>query len=414
MSDYQVTPAIKQVFADLLQETVVRQGMAFIEKDQDLTLQEQKEMVVIEAPTFHEEKRSQDYAERFKALGLTDVHIDAYGNVLGTRKGTGKGPTILLEAHLDTVFDFGTDVTPVEKDGKIYAPGICDDTRGLAANLSVLRALQESGIETVGDLIFAGTVAEEGLGGMQGMRKLLEQHPEIDATVSIDGGGIEKVVYEATGICNYDVTYHGPGGHAYGAFGLPSPLQAAGRAIAKLSDMRPPKSPKTTFTVSLFEGGHQIHAIAMKANFKINMRSDNQAELDQLQEQAIACFEAGAKEENARWDSDAVTVEYQRILNVPAGSQDVNSTIVQAAWVATECVGVDPILAKGGCTNTNQPVHMGIPAVTLPRGGNEGGIHSLAEWFDPEGVYRASQKSFLLLLALAGMKDVNEPLITTK
>lgn len=372
---------------------------------------EQKEIVVIEAPTFAEKARAEDYRKRLERLGLQDVHIDGHGNVLGKLPGKGQGPTVLLEAHLDTVFPFGTDVTPVDKDGKIYAPGICDDTRGLAANLSVIRAFLETGIETEGDIIFAGTVAEEGMGGMAGMKALLADHPEIRATISIDGAGCDTIVYEGTGIRNYEVTYTGPGGHAYGAFGTPSPLHAAARAVAKLSDMRPPASPKTTFTVSLIEGGHQIHAIAQTATFKINLRSDDPEELDKLEAQAIALFEAGAREENERWSSDAITVKYERILDVPAGTQPQDAVIVQAAWQATEEIGVQPRLVPGGCTNTNMPISLGIPAVTLGRGGKEGGIHSLGEWFDPEGTYRCPQKSFLLLLALAGVHGVVSPLI---
>jgi len=403
--------AVKRTFEVLMSDPIVSKGLAFIEQDQPRSIEEQKVIVQIEAPTFQEENRAQDYAERLRQLGLVNVHIDSKGNVLGTRPGAGGGPTILIEAHLDTVFPFGTDVKPIERDGKIFAPGICDDTRGLAANLSVIRALNETGVVTCGDIIFAGTVAEEGMGGMSGMKALLLDHTEIAATISIDGAGCETIVYQGTGICNYEVTYTGPGGHAYGAFGLPSPLHAAARAIAKLSDMRPPSSPKTTFTVSLIEGGHQIHAIAQKATFKINMRSDDPAELAKLEAQAISIFEDGAKEENERWGKEAICVEYAKILDVPAGTQSADSTIVEAAWQATECVGVQPRLVPGGCTNTNMPISMGIPAVTLGRGGKEGGIHSLGEWFDPEGVYRCPQKSFLMLLALAGLHGVTKPLI---
>lgn len=411
MSPYVVKEEIRTTFAKLMEMEQVRKGLEFIEADQPRCIEEQKVMVVIESPTFAEEKRAQHYAERLKELGLVDVHIDRHGNVLGTRPGKGKGSKILLEAHLDTVFSFGTDVTPVERDGKIYAPGICDDTRGLAANLSVIRALQESGIETQGDIVFAGTVGEEGLGGMWGMKALLTDNPDIAATISIDGSGCDTIIYQGTGIRNFEVTYTGPGGHAYIAFGTPSPLHAAARAVTKLSDMRPPALPKTTFTVSLIEGGHAIHAIAQKAVFKINLRSDDPVELDKLQARALEIFSEGARAENERWGSSAITVEYKMILDVPAGLQPDECDIVQAAWQATECLGISPRLVPGGCTNTNMPISMGIPAVTLGRGGKEGGVHSLGEWFDPEGTYRSPQKSFLLLLALAGVVGVSSELI---
>ena len=411
MPNYNVKPGISSVFEKLMAMEEVKKGLAFIEADQPRAIEEQKVLVAIEAPTFHEEKKAQKYAEYLAQLGLEDIHLDRHGNVLGTLKGTGDGPTILLEAHVDTVFAFGTDVTPIEKDGKIYAPGICDDTRGLAANLSVIRAFKETGILPKGDIIFAGTMGEEGLGGMRGMKYLLEDHPEIEGTISIDGAGCDSILYEATGIINYEVTYTGPGGHAYVKFGLPSPIQAAGRAIGKLSDMIVPELPKTTFTVSLIEGGQAIHGIAERAMFTINMRSDSAEELAKLEKLALENFELGATEENKRWNSELVKVEYKKILDVPAGSQPSDADIVQAAWKATECIGVEPRLEAGGCTNTNMPVCMGIPAVTLGRGGKEGGVHTIGEWFDPEGTYRSPQKSFLLLLALAGIDGVVEPIL---
>lgn len=411
MENYTVKNDIKAAFSTLMEMDAVKEGLAFLEADQAQTIAEQKEMVMIEAPTFAEHKRAMHYAECLQKLGLSDVHIDSHGNVLGTLRGKSGGRKILLEAHLDTVFAAGTNIIPVEKDGKIYAPGICDDTRGLAVNLSVIRALQSSGIKTKGDIVFAGTVREEGLGGMQGMKTLLQDTPDFAATISIDGAGCDTITYEGTGIKNFEVTYTGPGGHAYGAFGTPSPLHAAARAITKLSNMRPPTNPKTTFTVSLIEGGHAIHAIAQKAMFKINMRSDRAAELDKLQAQAIEIFEQGAKEENERWESDVISVEYKKILDIPAGAQPNDCDIVQAAWQATACLGISPILGAGGCTNTNMSIEVDIPAVTLGRGGREGGVHSLGEWFDPEGAYRGPQRSFLLLLALAGIEGGIDPVV---
>ena len=411
MESYQVKEKIRTTFTQLMQLEQVKNGLEFLQQDQERCIAEQKVLVTVEAPTFAEAKRAQFYAERLKELGLQDVHVDRHGNVLGTRKGKGNGPKVLLEAHLDTVFPFGTNVTPVERDGKIYAPGICDDTRGLTANLSVIRALQDSKLDTRGDIVFAGTVCEEGMGGMQGMKMLLQDNPDIAATISIDGSGCDTIIHEGTGIRNFEVTYTGPGGHAYGAFGTPSSLHAAARAVTGLSDLKPPALPKTTFTVSLIEGGHAIHAIAQKATFKINLRSDDPQELDKLQKQAIEVFELGAKEENARWDSNAVSVEYKMILDVPAGAQPADCEMVQAAWQATECLGISPRLIPGGCTNTNMPISMGIPAVTLGRGGKEGGVHSLDEWFDPEGTYRCPQRSFLLLLALAGVEGAVAPVI---
>ncbi|MGE5654858.1 MAG: M20/M25/M40 family metallo-hydrolase [Bacillota bacterium] len=411
MSLYQVNEKIKDVFARMMEDDRVRAGLSFIESDQIRAIEDNKQMVQIAAPTFHEAERAADYAERLRALGLVDVHVDRHGNALGKRPGQGNGPTILIEAHLDTVFPLGTDLTPVEREGRIYAPGIGDDTRGLAANLSLVRALHQIGIETEGDIIVAGTVREEGQGGLHGIKTLLEDHPEVAASISIDGAGCDSIIYQGTGIRNLVVTYTGPGGHAYSAFGTPSPLHAAARAVAKISNIRPPVVPKTTFTVSLIEGGHQIHAIAQKAKFSINLRSDDPQALDELYQQVLTAMEAGAREENERWGKDVITMGYEIVLDDPAVVQPDDAEIVQVAWVATECIGVQPRLVPGGNTNASMPIMMGVPAVNLGRGGKEGGVHTLEEWFDPEGAYLAPQKSLLILLALAGLRGVTKPLL---
>lgn len=411
MSSYNASEKIKNIFTQLAADNQVRAGLSLIEADHVQAIEDNKQMVQIAAPTFDESRRAADYAERLRALGLVDVHVDQHGNALGTRPGKGNGPTVLLEAHLDTVFALGTDLTPVEKDGKIFAPGICDDTRGLAANLSVVRALQQLGIETDGDIIVAGTVREEGQGGLYGIKTLLEYHPEIAASISIDGAGCDSIIYQGTGIRNLVVTYTGPGGHAYSAFGTPSPLHAAARAVAKISDIRPPVVPKTTFAVSLIEGGHQIHAIAQKAIFSINLRSDDPLALEDLYQQVVVAIEAGAREENERWGKNAVSVSFEIILNDPAVVQPDDAEIVQVAWLATESVGCSPRLVPGGNTNASMPIMMGVPAVNLGRGGQEGGVHTLEEWFDPEGAYRSPQKSLLMLLALAGLHGVTKSLL---
>jgi acetylornithine deacetylase/succinyl-diaminopimelate desuccinylase-like protein len=338
--------------------------------------------------------------------------VDEKYNVCGRIPGAGQtGKSVLIEGHLDTVFPFGTVKEVVEKDGKLYAPGISDDTRALAAKLTVARAFAAYELRPWHDVIIAGTAAEEGLGAMSGMRRLVSARAgELLAAISIDGPSADIMYYNATGIINYDVTYSGPGGHAYLAFGTPSAVQAMGRAIAILSDLPAPAVPRTTFTVSLAEGGQAIHAIAQKANFKINMRSDDPAVLAELEQRAITAFRQGARQENDRWGKTSdVSVTFTKITDVPAGNQPQDCLIVQAAKLATLSCGVTPQLRPGGCTNSNMPIGLGIPAVTLGRGGTEYGTHTVDEWFDPAGVYVCEQKSLLLLLALAGLAGVTEP-----
>ncbi len=188
---YLVSQKTKDTLAALLALPEVAAGMDFIEKDQDKCIKEQIELTLIEAPTFDEEQRAQAFKAKFEELGLEDVHIDRGGNVVGVRKGTGSGPRVLVEGHLDTVFPFGTVTKVEERDGFLHAPGIGDDTRALAMILSVVRAMNESKIKNSGDIVFVGTTREEGMGSLGGMKDFLDDNDEdIDASVSIDGGNI--------------------------------------------------------------------------------------------------------------------------------------------------------------------------------------------------------------------------------
>ena len=217
--EYEVSEKIKRTFDTLMSMPEVRKALRFIEDDAEHSIEEQKRLTLIEAPTFHEDERSAAYADYLRDLSLSDVHVDEYKNAVGLWKGSGKGPKLMVEAHLDTVFPFGSVKEVKEKDGVLYAPGIVDDTRGLAIVLSALRGLKESGLRTRGDIYFVGTAREEGMGALGGMEDFLKSHPELDATISVDGAWTEGITYEATGIQTFSVTFHGIGGHAYGAFG---------------------------------------------------------------------------------------------------------------------------------------------------------------------------------------------------
>ena len=376
----------------------------------------QKELVLIEAPTHHEEQKARRYAEMLAQAGLEDVRVDEHFNVWGYVHGTGRtGKSILIEGHLDTVFAFG-DVKGVTTDeqGRIHCPGICDDTRALAANLNVLWALKSAGLRPVHDIIFAGTVCEEGLGGTAGMGWLLDSlknETQVLATISIDGPTAENFYANATGIVDWEVEISGPGGHAWLKHGTPSAVQAAGRAIGLIADIEAPETPKTSFTVSLVEGGQAIHGIAEHAKFSANLRSNSQDVLEKLNDDFLAACRRGVELEEARWGRPGtLKMEAKKILAIPAGSQPDNARIIQAAKLVTKAAGVEPNFLPGGCTNANTAIAKGYPAVTLGRGGEEFGAHTLAEWFNPEGVWHCEQKSVLMLLMLSGLDGAAAPL----
>jgi len=182
-----IVQAAKDSFAAIAAHQKVKAALDFLKNDDANTLTEQKTIVVIPAPPFKEQARATDYLKRIAALGFKDARIDKEGNVVAVRPGTGNGPKLVVSAHLDTVFPEDTDLAIKEKDGKLYAPGIGDDTRGLVELLSMIRAFNATGIKTVGDIYFVGTVGEEGLGDLRGVKALFRDHKDLDCFISIDG-----------------------------------------------------------------------------------------------------------------------------------------------------------------------------------------------------------------------------------
>src|SRR5215212_6681787 len=302
-----------------------------IKADDDTALAEQKRITEIPAPPFKEKVRAEYFLKRMQELGFKDASIDSEGNVIALRKGSGGGrPKLVVSAHLDTVFPEGTDVTVKEKDGVIVAPGIGDDSRGLAALLSLIKCINTNDLATVGDVMFVGTVGEEELGNLRGVKALFRDHSDIDGFISIDGLGITRVVNQATGSHRYEMIFRGPGGHSFQEFGLPSAIHAMGRAIAKISDLQTPRDPKTTFTVGTASGGTSVNAIAGEARMAVDMRSDSTEELLKLEARLLDLVTRAVTEENARWNSDKLSVEIKLIGDRPAGIVVLDSPIVQA------------------------------------------------------------------------------------
>lgn len=262
------------VGARLLRDAAVRQALSTVRPDEPRTIAEQIRLCEIPAPPFKEEARARAYADAFRAVGLENVRIDAEGNVLGERRGRSARPHLVFSAHLDTVFPEGTDVTVTREGAVLRGPGIGDDCRGLAVILAVVRAMNHAAIQTPGTITFVGTVGEEGLGDLRGVTALFREtlKGEVDRFVSVDGTGL-GITHVSVGSLRYRVTFTGPGGHSYGAFGIANPVHALGRAMAALSDLRPPVEPRTTFNVGRVGGGTSVNAIAADAWMEVDMRS---------------------------------------------------------------------------------------------------------------------------------------------
>lgn len=382
----------------------VRRALDFLKATEAETINEQIRTCEIPAPTFKEEKRAEYFKQRFTELGLKNARIDAIGNAIGERPGTG-GPTLVLAAHLDTVFPEGTDVK-VKRNGSILAgPGIGDDCRGLAVILAVARALNEAKIETAGTIIFVANVGEEGLGDLRGTRHLFntELKGRITHFISVDGTGL-SVANTAVGVIRYLVTYRGPGGHSYGAFGLPSPIHAMGRAIEKISRFQVPKQPKTTFNVGKIEGGTSVNSIAHTAWMEMDMRSESVAELAKLETDFKRVVQEALDEENARGaGANKLTIEMKVVSQRPAGVTPADSPIVKIAMAADAAIGVNTAL-RSGSTDSNIPISLGVPAITISGGGQGHGAHSLDESFDTTNSHLGTQRALLIALGIVGVK----------
>ena len=389
----------------------LRAAEQFIRSDHDRIVREIITLTEIPAPPFKESARARAFMQMLKAHGLTSVEIDAEGNALGLRKGVGNGPLIAIAAHLDTVFPEGTKIK-VRKDGtRLLAPGIGDDTRGLAVLLGIIRALDSAKIQTTSDLLFVGDVGEEGAGDLRGMKYLFERGPykdRIKMFVSLDGAGDgSELTTGALGSKRYRVTYRGPGGHSYGSFGLVNPAYALATAMTRLAAIPVSSNPRTTFNVGVIGGGTSVNAIPSEAWMDVDLRSESPERLDRLVETFVAQMRSAADDENlARSTAQGrIDVETKLIGERPSGSTPLSSPIVQIATAVIQKFGMQAAHSIGS-TDANIPISLHIPAITIDSGGNGGRAHSLDEWIDVEK--NASAKGIHLVLTtivcLAGLK----------
>jgi acetylornithine deacetylase/succinyl-diaminopimelate desuccinylase-like protein len=407
-----VNAATEAAFGRLATQPAVKQALDFIRAEDERTLKDQIELTEIPAPPFKEAVRAAEYLKRLKAAGLADVRIDGEGNVIATRKGTGRGPVLVVSAHVDTVFPEGTDVKVKVKDNRYAAPGIYDDARGLASLLTVARALNQANIRTVGDIVLVGTVGEEELGDLRGVKAFFRDHRNVDGFISFDGIDISRIVNQATGSRRWRIVFTGPGGHSFSAFGLPSATHALGRAIAKIADVRTPENPKTTFTVGTLKGGTSVNAIAADAELGLDMRSNSAVELKKLEDQVMALAREAAEEENRRWNQkDMIKVDFKLVGDRPAGTGSIDSPMVQAARRGVAAVGGEVRAIMAASTDSNLAISLGIPAVTIGSGGVGGGSHGPGEWYSPVNAWLGPQSQLLTILSLVGVDGVTQPLL---
>jgi tripeptide aminopeptidase len=386
----------------LQEQPNVKKALNYLEANHERHFAKQIEIAEIPAPTFHEAERARFMEKEFRRVGLKDVEIDKQGNVLGWRPG--KLPkTLVVAAHLDISFAPGV-TTKVRREGDRYhAPGLGDDSRGLTALLAIVEALNHAGIETERTLLFVANVGEEGLGDLVGVKYLFQQSPhraKLDSFISIDGVDPARIANGGTGVKRYRIHIKGPGGHSSGNFGRPSAIHAAGRMVTKLASIEVPRSPKTTYNVGKIEGGTAINAIAEECTMEIDLRSENPGELDKLELKMLEFVRQAVTEENEfrKASGKQLTAENKLVGFRPAGQTPETSPILRAAQWAARATGHSPVLQYGS-TDSNLPISLKIPAITMGGGGRGDNAHSLDEWYEPANGWKGPQTVLLTILA---------------
>jgi acetylornithine deacetylase/succinyl-diaminopimelate desuccinylase-like protein len=391
----------------LVKNKKVKAAFEHIVSIETKTLKRHIALTEIEAPPFKEEKRAAVFAEYYRDLGMDSVWIDSEGNVLGLLLGSEGKQTVALDAHLDTVFPEGTNVKVRIENDTLYAPGIGDDTRGLSMLLTILETIKTNKIQPKDNLLFVGSVGEEGLGDLRGVKHLFRENgPQINSWIAIDGGNIGRVNNKGLGSYRYRVTFKGPGGHSWGAFGLGNPHHALGEAIGnfvRVADIYTAKGPKTSYNVGVISGGTSINSIPFESIMEIDIRSIEPLHLEAMEvllKKAVR--KALAHQNELKRQGPDLTVKIDKIGNRPSGELSDTLPLIQRTLAATTHFGAKPFLTRGS-TNSNIPITKGIPSVTIGRGGNGGKAHSLGEWWINEEGYKAIQLALLIVLSETGM-----------
>ena len=386
----------------------VARARQLLRQTDEETLADLTELVAIPAPPFGEAARARRVLERFAEIGLLDPTLDGAGNALARFPGAGDGAApVLLSAHLDTVFPEGTDLTVRRNGAKLYAPGIADDARGLAAILAIARALVRAGVRTRAPIVFIATVGEEGAGDLRGVKYLFREGSpwrRAAAFISLDGTGCRRIVHRALGSRRLRATVSGPGGHSWADWGMANPVHALAIAIARLARLELPAQRRCTLTVARVAGGTGVNVIPDRAWCELDLRSEDPAALRWLERCVDEALRAAVVEANGRRrrGTRALTLELEVIGDRPTGETPPDAALVRAARAATRFIGHTPELVASS-TDANVPIALGIPAIAMGAGGESGGMHTVHEWYSNENGVEGLERALLTVLAVAGL-----------
>ena len=374
---------------------------------EDKTLERLITLAEIPAPPFKEQKRAEAMQEYFTSLGADFVWIDEVGNVLALVEGGNGSLNIAVDAHLDTVFPEGTDVTVRIQNDTLYAPGIADDTRGLSMLLTLLETLRTTGIQPEHNLLLIASVGEEGLGDLRGVKHLFRKDgPKIDKWISVDGGSLARVNNQGLGSYRYRIHFEGPGGHSWGAFGLANPHHALGGMISRFvqyADAYTKSGPKTSYNIGTIRGGTSVNSIPFESVMEVDIRSIEPSRLDDMEELLTqAANEALTYQNSIKRRGPDLNLRIDKIGNRPSGKSSETLPLIQSALAASQSFGAEPQLTIGS-TNSNIPISKNIPAVTIGVGGRGGKAHSLDEWWTNDNGHLSIQMLLLLTLSQTGI-----------
>ncbi|KKO00406.1 hypothetical protein LCGC14_0128240 [marine sediment metagenome] len=396
---------INKEVGKLLKDKSITSAFEFIDAIENETEKDLIQLTEIPAPPFMEAKRAEAFKNMFIEAGLESVSIDEVGNVIGIRKGTEGGKVVVLDAHLDTVFPEGTDVKVVKKGDTLFAPGVGDDTRGLSMLIAIFKAMKKTDIKTKADVWFVGTVGEEGIGDLRGVKHLFNKGAtKIDSWISIDGGAIGRVNNAGLGSVRYKALFTGKGGHSWGAFGLANPHHALGFAIKEFTENAKAftdEGAKTSFNIGRIGGGTSVNSIPFESWMEVDMRSVDSGRLKEVEAIFKQSMQTALEEYNNTGIDDKISLELIKIGDRPSGELSLDTPLVQRAISATKLFGYEPSLTRGS-TNGNIPISIGVPAITIGRGGVGGGAHSLHEWWVNENGAEAIKLALLLTIIEAG------------
>lgn len=385
----------------------------------------QAEMVEIAAPPFQERDRAAWLCERFHDLSLENVEIDPSGNALGYFAGDADpaAPCLLLSAHIDTIFPAGPAIRAERENHRLTAPGACDNGAGLAGLLAIAAVLtvirdKDLPLPLNRGVLFAGNVGEEGEGDLRGIRYLYQQsawRKRISANIVLDGAGHEVAVTDALGSRRFLVAISAPGGHSWTDAGLPNPIVLMSAVIARLAALRLSDSPRTTWNVGTIEGGTSVNAIPEHASARFDFRSTNPEQLVRLEvelhravEDVVLAANREAAKSEARGGARAtrprpaplVHFEVRKIGDRPAAALPQDAEILDLLRAVDRHLGIRTEIRLAS-TDANIPLSLGVEAVSIGAGGDGGGVHTYAEWYDARNRELGLRRVLLLLLALA-------------